>query len=84
MQLLETADDCFDGNEILDDTLVKELATALFQSDQYRIFFEKGHSKQAVKEVEEKLSQKLADTYRSLLVRSKDPLVQRLNTLLQS
>jgi vacuolar-type H+-ATPase subunit C/Vma6 len=82
MQLLETADDCFGWDAPFDDTLLKELATGLFQSSQYQVFFEQCHSKAEAKAVEDRLAQELADTYRSILKRHQDPVVQSLNALL--
>jgi hypothetical protein len=82
MQLLETADNSLNWHEPFDDTLLQELATGLFQSSQYQVFFEQAHSKHEVKEVEDRLAQELAETYRSILERHQDPVVQRLNALL--
>lgn len=82
MQLMETADDCFRWNDPFDDTLLKDLAAGLFQSQQYRVFFEQQHSKSEVKEVEDRLAEELASTYRNILKRHQDPVVQSLNALL--
>ncbi|PSB24199.1 hypothetical protein [Stenomitos frigidus] len=82
MRLLETIDENFDWEHPFDDTLLKELATGLFQSSQYQVFFENYLSKQKAKDVEDRLAQELADTYRSILQRHKDPVVQSLNALL--
>ncbi|PZU96453.1 MAG: hypothetical protein DCF32_21625 [Leptolyngbya sp.] len=82
MQLLETADDGFGWDAPFDDTLLKELATGLFQAKQYQSFFEQGHSKAEAKAVEDRLAEELADTYRSILKRHQDPVVQSLNALL--
>ena len=82
MHLLETTDEHFDWDKPFDDTLLKELSTSLFQSNQYQIFFEQCHSKQEAKAVEDRLAQALADTYRRILERQQDPVVQSLNALL--
>ncbi len=82
MQLMEATADSFDWDEPFDETLFGELATDLFQSSQYRIFFERCHSKQEVQAVEDRLAQDLADTYMSILKRHQDPVVQSLNALL--
>lgn len=82
MQLLETADECCGWDAPFDDTLLKELAKGIFQSSQYQPFFEQGHSKAEVKAVEDRLAEELADTYRSILKRYQDPVVQSLNALL--
>ena len=82
MRLLEAIDDTFDWDAPFDDTLLKELATGLFQSNQYQVFFEQCHSKQEAKDLEDRLAQALADTYRTILERHQDPVVQSLNALL--
>lgn len=82
MQLMETADDCFGWDAPFDDTLLKELATGLFQSSQYQVFFAQHHSKSEAKAVEDRLAQELADTYRTILKRHQDPIIQSLNALL--
>ncbi|MBW4469761.1 MAG: hypothetical protein KME45_05080 [Stenomitos rutilans HA7619-LM2] len=82
MLLLETIDEQFDWDCPFDDTLLKELATGLFQSRQYQLCFEKCLSKQEAQSVEDQLANALADTYRNLLQRHQDPIVQRLNALL--
>lgn len=82
MLLLETIDETFDWEQPFDEGLLKELATGLFQSSQYQAFFEACLSKQEAKEVEDRLAQDLADTYRSIVQRHQDPVVQSLNALL--
>jgi hypothetical protein len=82
MQLLEAVDDCLEWNEPFDDTLLKDLATSLFQSNRYRGFFETYHSKQEVNEIEDQMAQELAAIYQNILKRHQDPLVQSLNALL--
>lgn len=82
MQLLETANDYSDWDKPFDDALFKELAMGIFQSNQHQVFFEKYYSKHEAKEMEDRLAQELADTYRSILNRHQDPVVQRLNALL--
>ncbi|XGV95155.1 MAG: hypothetical protein ACAF41_20700 [Leptolyngbya sp. BL-A-14] len=83
MLLMEAIDENFDWEHPFDEALLKELATGLFQSNQYRGFFENGLSKQEAKAVEDQLAQELADTYRKILQRHQDPIVQSLNALLQ-
>ncbi|XHX80115.1 MAG: hypothetical protein RBJ76_09370 [Stenomitos frigidus ULC029] len=82
MHLLETVDDSFDWDEASIDLLLRELSTSLFQSSQYQVFFERTHSPQEAKEVEDQLAKELAETYWSLLQRQQDPIVQSLNALL--
>ncbi|MBW4692759.1 MAG: hypothetical protein KME27_13455 [Lyngbya sp. HA4199-MV5] len=82
MLLLETIDEQFDWGKPFDETLLKELATGLFQSNQYQTFFETCLSRQEAKDVEDRLAQALADTYRNILERYQDPLVRSLNALL--
>jgi hypothetical protein len=82
MQLMEATVDCFNWDQPFDETLFGELATDLFQSSQYQIFFERCHSKQEVQDVEDRLAQDLANTYMSILKRHQDPVVQSLNALL--
>jgi hypothetical protein len=82
MHLLETVDDNFDWDESSIDSLLKELATSLFRSRQYQVFFEKAYSKQEAKVVEDRLAEELANTYRNILKRHQDPVVQSLNALL--
>lgn len=82
MRLLEAIDENFDWEQPFDDGLLKDLATSLFQSNQYRGFFENGLSKQEAKDVEDRLAQAIADTYGEILQRHQDPIVQSLNALL--
>jgi hypothetical protein len=83
MQLLEIADESFDWDKPFDDALLKELATSLFQSNRYRVFFETFLSQHEAKEVEDQLAQELADTYQTIVKRRhEDPVVQSLNALL--
>jgi hypothetical protein len=82
MRLLENISDNFNWDEPFDDTLLKELANGLFQSNQYQVFFEKFHSKQEAKDAEDRLAKELAETYQTILERHQDPVVQNLNALL--
>ena len=84
MQLLETIDKNFDWDKPFDDVLLKELATSLFQSSRYQVFFEKCHAKQEAKDVEDRLAGEIAATYRTILQRHHDPIVQNLNALLEA
>lgn len=84
MLLLETANDYSDSNGSIDEALLKELSKPLFRSKKYQIYFEQGHPKQIVNEVEDQLAQELAETYRSIQKRHQDPFVQHLNSLLSA
>ena len=84
MYLLETANDYSDSYNPTDEALLKELSNSLFMSKKYCIFFEQGHPKQIVDEVEDQLAQELAKTYRSIQKRHRDPYVQHLNSLLSA
>jgi hypothetical protein len=72
MSLLETANGYSDSYNPPDEALLKELLKPLLMSKKYRIFFEQGHPKQTVDEVEDQLAQELAETYRSIQKRHQD------------
>lgn len=84
MYLLETAKSYSESDTPIDDALLKELSKPLFSSQQYRIFFEQGHPKSTVSAVEDQLAQDLAETYRSIQQRHRDPYIQHLNSLLSA
>ncbi len=82
MQLLETTDEFFGTDDCCKSAnLLEELATTLFQSRQYLVFYEQHHSKQEAKQAEDRLAQELGETYQQVMRHRQDPVVQSLNAL---
>jgi len=81
MQLLQTFDDRSDWLEP-DDTLLKQLATALFHSPYYQTLYQRCESPQAVSQADAVLIAELVHTYHQIAERKLSPVVQRLNALL--
>ena len=81
MQLLQTFDNRSDWLEP-DDTLLKQLATALFHSSYYQTLYQHCDSPQAISQADAILIAELVHTYHQIAERKLSPVVQRLNALL--
>ena len=81
MQLLEMGFSAFEESDPVDDALLKDLAAALFQSNQYHALNEQCQSKEA-NGAEGTLVNELVKTYQQISKRRQEPIVQRLNALL--
>jgi hypothetical protein len=84
VQLLETTDEFFGTGDCCESSnpLLEDLAATLFQSRQYRVFYEQPHSKREAKQAEDRLAQELAETYQQIMRHRQNPVVQSLNALL--
>jgi hypothetical protein len=82
IQLLEMADDCFESIEPGENALLEELAATLFQSERYRAMYQQCRSRLEAEGVGDRLVNELVETYRDILKRRQDPVVQSFNTLL--
>ncbi len=81
MQLLQTFDTGSDWLEP-DDTLLKELAAALFHSPYHQNLYQHCDSLQAVSQADAMLIAELVHMYHQVAERKLSPVVQRLNALL--
>lgn len=79
---LETADDCFEWHEPIVETLLEELAATLFQSNRYQALYQQCRSKLEANEVGDRLARELAESYRQIMQRRNDRVVQGFNALL--
>jgi hypothetical protein len=82
MQLLEADDDHFEWNEPIADALLEELAATLFQSNRYQTLYQQCGSKLEANKVGDRLAKELAGSYRHIMQRRNDPVVQGFNALL--
>ena len=88
MRLLETTDSCSGANDYYEwdhpeaNPLLEELATTLFRSRQYQVFYEQRHSKQEAKQAEDRLAHELAETYQQIMRHRQESIVQSFNALL--
>jgi len=83
MQLLEAADHSFGWDEPVANTLFEELATTLFQSHRYRALYQQCRSKLEARKVGDQLAHELAESYRHVMQRQQDSVVQSFNALLK-
>jgi hypothetical protein len=83
MQLLEAADDCSTWHEPIAEALLEELAATLFQSNRYQTLYQQCRSKLEANEVGDRLATELAESYRQIMKRRQDPVVQNFNILLE-
>jgi hypothetical protein len=81
LQLLQSAEVDFQWSET-DDALLNDLATTLFQSDQYQTLYSQCQSKPDMHKINRQLITELVETYRQLSERKQDGIIQRLNALL--
>jgi hypothetical protein len=82
MQLLEAEDGYFEWDELRGDGLLEELAATLFRSNRYQMLYQQCRSKLEAYEVGDRLAQELAESYRWIMRRRQDSMVQDLNALL--
>jgi vacuolar-type H+-ATPase subunit C/Vma6 len=81
MHLLQGANGYFEWAET-DETLLKELAETLFQSNRYRTLYEQCQSQQDGSDLERVLIDELVETYQQISNRQQASIVQQLNALL--
>ncbi|MDX2216651.1 MAG: hypothetical protein SFY66_25530 [Oculatellaceae cyanobacterium bins.114] len=74
---VELQDDC----PLVDEALLRDLATTLFQSNQAQELYAQCHSRQEADEVENRFAAELVDIYQQIKRQKTDPLVQLLNEL---
>jgi len=74
--------DSNDASASLDEVLLNDLATTLFQSEQGQVLFTPYSSRAAVNAVEDELAEEIATTYQHIIEQRQNPVVQNLNTLL--
>lgn len=68
--------------ERLDDALLNELATTLFQSERCNAVYEPYPTRDAASAVESEVALELAATYQRIMEQRNSPIVQTLNALL--
>ncbi|WP_416666369.1 hypothetical protein [Egbenema bharatensis] len=81
MHLLEISFNQSEETEPIDDALLKDLTTTLFQSNPHSIMDEPLSSHPNVTS-EQQLVDELVQTYQHISQRQQEPIVQRLNALL--
>ncbi|MBD2461320.1 hypothetical protein H6G89_09700 [Oscillatoria sp. FACHB-1407] len=75
---IEFQDDC----PLVDEDLLRDLATTLFQSKQAQDLYTQCHSRHEADEIENRFATELVETYKQIKQQEANPLVQLLNGLL--
>lgn len=71
-----------DNCPALDEALLRDLATTLFQSRQAQELYQQCSSRPEADEIENRFANELVATYQQIKQRQADPLIQRLQQLL--
>lgn len=68
--------------ECIDEELIKEISTTLFQSEMYRSLYSQCRSKQEAATITDQMVDELVRTYKQIKQQQQNPLIQQLNSLL--
>lgn len=74
--------DIWENCVVLDEELLRDLATTLFQNKQAQALYSQPHSRQEADEIENQLAIEVAEAYQRIKQQQSHPLVQWLNGLL--
>jgi hypothetical protein len=66
----------------LDEALLKEVATTMFESDRYRNLHHACRSQEEAAATEDQIAAEVAETYRQIKLQQQNPTIRRLNGLL--
>ena len=74
--------DAWENCIVIDEELLRDLATTVFQNQQAQAFHSQPHSRQEADEIENQLAIEVAESYQRIKQQQSHPLVQWLNGLL--
>lgn len=81
-QLLMVISEAGDAIAGLDEILLNDIATTIFQSEQGQALYTPYRTRDAVNAAEDDLAAEIAMTYQQIMVQRQNPVVQDLNALL--
>lgn len=74
--------DWLDAPVCMDDVLIKDLTTVLFQSREYQALYAHCRTRAEADQIDDQMAEAIATRYRQIRSNQQNPLIQSLNQLL--